>query len=165
MWQSLWNWYYGKQNDATADTGLTERDFSALIAALGDKDEVTRLNAAYELGTIGAPTVPALVETWRKASEVAGDSESENDSSQHATFALSAIGGTGSACIGRGIRFCRRVNSCKRGLTRSAILGALLKKQFLRSLRCCGMNPRGCAVMRRKHWDSSVNPFSIRFLR
>ena len=93
MWQSLWNWYYGKQNDATADTGLTERDFSALIAALGDKDEVTRLNAAYELGTIGAPTVPALVETWRKASEVVGDSESENDSSQHATFALSAIGG------------------------------------------------------------------------
>ena len=93
MWQSLWNWYYGKQNDATADTGLTEMDFSALIAALGDKDEVARLNAAYELGTIGAPTVPALVETWKKASEVAGDSESENDSSQHATYALSAIGG------------------------------------------------------------------------
>ena len=100
---------------------------SALIAALGDENEVVRLNAAYALGRIGAPAVPALIDTWRKASEAAGDSGSENESSQHttfalsgiggwssprlswlqthATYALSAIGGPGSARIGRGIRF------------------------------------------------------------
>ena len=43
---------------------------------------------AYALGKIGAPAVPALVETWRQASEYP-----ENERSQHATFALSGIGG------------------------------------------------------------------------
>ena len=66
MWQSLWNWFYGKQNGATEDMGL--KISPALIAALGDKDEVVRLNAAYALGTIGAPAVPALIEIWREAS-------------------------------------------------------------------------------------------------
>ena len=88
MWQSLWNWFYGKQNGAMEDTGAAKNDLPALIAALGDKDEVVRLNAAYELGTVGAPAVPTLIETWRKASE-----DPENESSQHATFALSGIGG------------------------------------------------------------------------
>lgn len=88
MWQSLWNWYYGKQDGATEDTGSAENDLPALIAALGDKDEVIRLNAAYELGKIGTPAVPALIETWRKASK-----DPEDESSQHATFALSGIGG------------------------------------------------------------------------
>ena len=85
MWRSLWNWYYGKPTD----TALAENDLPALIAALGDEDEVVRLNAAYELGIIGAPAVPALIEAWRKASR----SGAENKSSQHATYALSAIGG------------------------------------------------------------------------
>ena len=93
MWRSLWNWFYGKQNGATEDTRLAKNDLPPLIAALGDKNEVIRLNAAYELGTIGAPAVPALIETWRKASEDAGGSGSENESSQGATFALSGIGG------------------------------------------------------------------------
>ena len=85
MWRSLWNWYYGKPTD----TALAENDLPALIAALGDKDEVVRLNAAYELGTIGAPAVPALIEIWREASR----SGVETESFQHATYALSAIGG------------------------------------------------------------------------
>ena len=89
MWRSLWNWYYGKRNGATEDTTAAENDLLALIAALGDEDEVTRLNAAYELGTIGAPAVPALIETWRKAAGAGA----ENESSQHATFALNGIGG------------------------------------------------------------------------
>lgn len=88
MWQSLWNWFYGKQNGAAEDTGLAEKDLPALIAALGDKDEVVRLNAAYALGTIGAPAVPALIEIWREASR----SGVETESFQHATYALSAIG-------------------------------------------------------------------------
>ena len=89
MWESLWNWFYGKQNGITEDAGLAENDLPALIAALGDADEGVRLNAAYALGRIGAPAVPALVETWQQASEAG----SENESSQNATFALSGIGG------------------------------------------------------------------------
>ena len=85
MWQSLWNWFYGKQNGVTEDMG----HLPALIAALGDKDEVVRLNAAYALGTIGAAAVPALIEIWREASRTGVETESF----QHATYALSAIGG------------------------------------------------------------------------
>ena len=93
MWRSLWNWFYGKQNGAPEDTAAPEKDLPTLIAALGDKDEVIRLNAAYALGLIGAPAVPALIEIWREASEDVGGSGSENGSSEHATFALSGIGG------------------------------------------------------------------------
>ena len=92
MWRSLWNWFYGKQNGATKDTGLAENDLPVLIAALGDKDEMVRLNAAYSLGTVGAPAVPALIKTWREASEDTGSPGSENESFRHATYALSAIG-------------------------------------------------------------------------
>ena len=89
MWQSLWNWFYGKRNGATEDTGTTDNDLSALTAALGDKDEGVRLNAAYTLGVMGAPAVPALIEIWREASR----SGVETESFRHATYALSAIGG------------------------------------------------------------------------
>ncbi len=92
MWRSLWNWFYGKRNGATEDTALAGKDLPALIAALGDKDEMVRLNAAYELGTIGALAVPALIEIWRGASEDTGSPGSETENFQHATFALSAIG-------------------------------------------------------------------------
>ena len=92
MWRSLWNWFYGKQNGATVDTGLAENDLPALTAALGDKDEVVRLNAAYELGMVGAAAVPALIETWREASEDTSSPGSEAESFRHATYALSAIG-------------------------------------------------------------------------
>ena len=92
MWQSLWNWFYGKQNGTAEDTGLAENDLPALIAALGDKDEVVRLNAAYELGTVGARAVPALIETWQQASEDTVSPGSEAESFRHATYALSAIG-------------------------------------------------------------------------
>ena len=92
MWQSLWNWFYGKQNGATKDTELDENDVSALIAALGDEDEVVRLNAAYALGTVGAPAVPALIQTWQEALEDTASPGSEAESFRHATYALSAIG-------------------------------------------------------------------------
>lgn len=88
MWQSLWNWFYGKQNGAAEETGLAEKDLPALIAALGDKDEVVRLKAAYGLGVVGAPAVPALIEIWRETAR----SGVETESFQHATYALSAIG-------------------------------------------------------------------------
>ena len=88
MWQSLWNWFYGKQNGTTEDIGLVGNDLPTLIEALGDKDEMVRLNAAYGLGTVGAPAVPALIETWQEASR----SGLETESFRHATYALSTIG-------------------------------------------------------------------------
>ena len=88
MWQSLWNWFYGKQNGVTEGKGSAANDLPALISALRDKDEVVRLNAAYELGTVGALAVPALTEIWREASR----SGVETESFRHATYALSGIG-------------------------------------------------------------------------
>ena len=88
MWQSLWDWFYGKQKGTTRDTGLVEKDLPALIKALGDKEEAVRLNAAYELGTVGGAAVPALIEIWQEASR----SGVETESFQHTTYALSAIG-------------------------------------------------------------------------
>ena len=88
MWQSLWNWFYGKQNGITENTETAENELPTLIKALGDKDEAVRLNAAYELGTVGEAAVPALIEIWREASR----SGVETESFQHATYALSAIG-------------------------------------------------------------------------
>ncbi len=93
MWRSLWNWFYGKQNGTKEDTGLVENDLPALIEALGDPDEMVRLNAAYELGMMGAAAVPALIEIWQESWEDKGSAGSENESFQHATYALSAIGG------------------------------------------------------------------------
>ncbi len=88
MWRSLWNWFYGKQNDITESTETAENELPTLIKALGDKDEAVRLNAAYELGTVGEAAVPALIEIWQEASR----SGVETESFQHATYALSAIG-------------------------------------------------------------------------
>lgn len=87
MWRSVWNWFYGIQNGATEDTGASKNGIPQLIAALGDKDEAVRLNAAYELGAVGAPAVPALIEIWREASR----SGVEAESFRHATYALSGI--------------------------------------------------------------------------
>ncbi len=88
MWRSLWDWFYGKRNGITESTGAAENDHPALIKALRDKDEAVRLNAAYELGTVGGAAVPALIEIWQEASS----SGVETESFQHATYALSAIG-------------------------------------------------------------------------
>ena len=88
MWRSLWNWFYGKQNGAAEDTGAAKNGIPQLIAALGHKDETVRLNAGYELGAVGAPAVPALIEIWREASR----SKVETESFRHATYALSEIG-------------------------------------------------------------------------
>ena len=93
MWRSLWNWYYGNQNGATEGKGAIKNNLPALIDALGDKDEVARLNAAYGLGTVGAPAVPTLIETWREAAKDTSSSGAETESFRHTTYALSAIGG------------------------------------------------------------------------
>ncbi len=58
MWESIWNWFYGKENGATANVTQTELDI--LLETLQQDDEKERLNAAYCLGKIGKSAVPAL---------------------------------------------------------------------------------------------------------
>ncbi len=58
LWESVWDWYYGKQNGAA--NGVPENEVDTLIETLNSNNEKDRLNAAYRLGRIGAAAVPAL---------------------------------------------------------------------------------------------------------
>lgn len=62
---------------------LAQEDLPALVAALQDEDEPVRLNAAYALGEIGAPSVSSVIEVLRTGRE---------RTRQYAAYALSAIG-------------------------------------------------------------------------
>ena len=48
MWESLWDWYYGKQNGIA--NGVPHTEVDTLIEALDSDNERERLNAAYRLG-------------------------------------------------------------------------------------------------------------------
>ncbi|MCG9134791.1 HEAT repeat domain-containing protein [Candidatus Poribacteria bacterium] len=58
LWESLWDWYYGKQNGAA--NGVSHTEVDTLIETLDSDNERKRLNAAYRLGRIGADAVPTL---------------------------------------------------------------------------------------------------------
>ena len=58
LWESQWDWYYGKQNGTTNGVSSTEVD--NLFETLQNEDEKLRLNAAYRLGRVGEAAVPAL---------------------------------------------------------------------------------------------------------
>ena len=58
LWESLWNWYYGKQNGAV--NGVSHAEVNTLTETLDSDNERKRLNAAYRLGRIGADAVPTL---------------------------------------------------------------------------------------------------------
>ena len=60
MWESLWDWYYGKQNGANGSGLQTPPTVDTLIEALDSDNERERLNAAYRLGRVGAAAVPTL---------------------------------------------------------------------------------------------------------
>ena len=62
LWESLWDWYYGKQNGNLANGSRlqTPPTVDTLIAALDSDNEKERLNAAYRLGRVGADAVPTL---------------------------------------------------------------------------------------------------------
>jgi len=59
MWESLWDWYYGKQNGNPAN-GVSHNEVDTLIETLDSDNERERLNAAYRLGRVGAAAVPTL---------------------------------------------------------------------------------------------------------
>ncbi|MDD9975984.1 MAG: HEAT repeat domain-containing protein [Candidatus Poribacteria bacterium] len=58
LWESLWNWSYGKGNGTS--NGVSDAEVDTLIRTLDSDNERDRLNAAYRLGRVGADAVPAL---------------------------------------------------------------------------------------------------------
>lgn len=58
LWESLWDWYNGKQNGTANGVSGTEVDI--LIEALRSDNERNRLDAAYRLGRVGPAAVPSL---------------------------------------------------------------------------------------------------------
>ena len=58
LWESVWDWYYGKQNGTI--NGVPHAEVDTLIETLDSNNEKERLNAAYRLGRVGADAVPAL---------------------------------------------------------------------------------------------------------
>ena len=68
MWESLWDWYYGKQNGNPAN-GISHAEVDTLIDALDSDNERSRLNAAYRLGRVGAAAVPTLKQALHGTSD------------------------------------------------------------------------------------------------
>ena len=58
LWESMWEWYNGKQNGTS--NGVSRTRVDTLIETLDSDNEKERLNAAYRLGRVGAAAVPAL---------------------------------------------------------------------------------------------------------
>ena len=82
--ESVWDWYYGKQNGTTNGSGLqTPPTVDTLIETLDNENEKERLNAAYRLGRVGADAVPALKQMLHTES---------NAIREYAGYALSLTG-------------------------------------------------------------------------
>ncbi|MDE0016133.1 MAG: HEAT repeat domain-containing protein [Candidatus Poribacteria bacterium] len=67
LWESVWDWHYGKQN-GTAN-GVSDAEVDTLIETLDSDNEKERLNAAYRLGQVGADAVPALKQMLHSESD------------------------------------------------------------------------------------------------
>ena len=67
LWESLWDWYNGKQNGTT--NGVSNAEVDTLIESLDSDSERNRLNAAYQLGRIGSAAVPALKQALHSKSD------------------------------------------------------------------------------------------------
>ena len=84
LWESVWDWYYGKQNGTANGSGLqTPPTVDTLIETLESENEKERLNAAYRLGSVGADAVPALKQMLHSES---------NAIREYAGYALSLTG-------------------------------------------------------------------------
>ncbi len=66
----VWNWLSQSRDGNSAQVmSDTNGSVSKLIASLQDNDENVRLNAAYALGGMGEPVVPALMQSLRDEAE------------------------------------------------------------------------------------------------
>ena len=81
LWESVWDWYYGKQNGTT--NGVSRAEVGTLVETLDSENEKERLNAAYRLGRVGADAVPALKQMLHSES---------NAIREYAGYALSLTG-------------------------------------------------------------------------
>jgi len=81
LWESVWDWYYGKQN-GTAN-GVPHAEVDTLIETLDSDNEKERLNAAYRLGRVGADAAPVLKQMLHSES---------NAIREYAGYALSLTG-------------------------------------------------------------------------
>ncbi len=68
LWESLWDWYIGKQNGTS--NGVPQTEVDPLIGTLNSDNERERLNAAYRLGRVGATVVPVLKQALYSRSNV-----------------------------------------------------------------------------------------------
>ena len=81
LWESVWDWYYGKQNGTV--NGVPHAEVGTLIETLESENEKERLNAAYRLGRVGTDAVPALKQMLHSES---------NATREYAGYALSLTG-------------------------------------------------------------------------
>lgn len=79
--ESVWNWYYGKQNGTT--NGVSRAELGTLVETLNSDNEKERLNAAYRLGRVGADAVSTLKQMLHSES---------NAIREYAGYALSLTG-------------------------------------------------------------------------
>ena len=82
LWESVWDWYYGKQNGNPAN-GVSHAEVDTLTEVLDSENEKDRLNAAYRLGRVGDAAVPALKQMLHSES---------NTIREYAGYALSLTG-------------------------------------------------------------------------
>ena len=68
MWESMWRWYRGGQ-DCPPGEVVPQDALPVQMGLLQDKSEAVRLQAAYALGSMGAPALPGLVEALQAESE------------------------------------------------------------------------------------------------
>ena len=67
LWESVWDWYNGKQNGTT--NGVSHTEVDTLIGNLDSNNERVRLNAAYRLGRAGRAALPALKQALHSKSD------------------------------------------------------------------------------------------------
>ncbi len=67
LWETQWDWYYGKQNGVGNGVSTTEID--GLVDTLQHEDEKHRLNASYRLGRVGEAAIPTLKKVLHGSTE------------------------------------------------------------------------------------------------
>ncbi len=88
VWQHIWQWYIGQDNEEKRTTPLIKSNAKKLNKALYnpkskneekiemtdqaiyDQDEIGRLRTLYDLGTIGALAIPKLMKKFRRESKI-----------------------------------------------------------------------------------------------
>jgi hypothetical protein len=99
LWSHLWSWHHGRRGRAPRSSG--ERSIPELLEALSADSEREGFEAAYELGAIGEPAVPGLMEVlvnapdaerWHPIHETINDGSFPRFVTANVSHALAAAG-------------------------------------------------------------------------